>query len=113
MKGPGAGGNWGWRREKRAGKSKVTRMLGRETGANEGAEGDKVACKQGGGLGMVEGGEGARGAQGEVAGGAEGAPEVSKSCRRGGPAARRRDGRGAAVLGGSAVSRGEGGSGGG
>jgi len=57
VRGPGAGGNWGWRKEKGVGKSKVTRILGRETGANEGAEGDKVACKQGGGLGMCQGGK--------------------------------------------------------
>jgi len=82
-------------------------MLGRETGANEGAEGDKVACKQGGALGMVQGGKGAGGAQGEVAGGPRERRRSAKAAG-GGPAAGRRDGRGAAVLGGCGGEQGRG-----
>ncbi len=69
--------------EKERGREKESNPdIGSGNGGNEGAEGDKVACKQGGGLEMVEREGGARGTQGEVAGGAEGAPGVSKSCRR-------------------------------
>jgi len=109
VKRAGGRGNWGWRREKRAGKSKVTWMLDWETGANEGAEGDKVACRQGGGLGMVQGREGVGGPRGRSREG-RGSTGGQQKLPAGGPAAGQRDGRGAAVLGGSTMSRGAGGS---